>query len=76
MLSLFGTGLAKVILVKLLNHLVLLKTVLSRIVSILSPFIWGLVISYLLYPFVKILHHKVFRPITKKLFKKLIYMVA
>ena len=52
-----------------LNNAGTLLHALKALVGILSPFIWGLVISYLLYPFVKILHHKVFRPFTKKLFK-------
>ena len=52
-----------------LNNAGTLLHALKALVGILSPFIWGLAISYLLYPFVKILHHKVFRPFTKKLFK-------
>ena len=42
-----------------LNNAGTLLHALKALVGILSPFIWGLVISYLLYPFVKILHHKV-----------------
>ena len=36
----------------------------------ISPFIWGLVISYLLGPLVRTLENKVFRPLASKLYKK------
>ena len=38
--------------------------------SILSPVIWGLVISYLLWPLVKLTEAKLFNPLLKKLFPK------
>ena len=52
-----------------LNNFSFLIRAVKALAGILSPFIWGLIISYLLYPFVKFLHHKVFRPFTKWLFK-------
>ena len=41
-----------------------------KICGILSPIIWGLVISYLLWPIVKFLEHKTLEPLLKKLFPK------
>jgi len=52
-----------------LNHFSILVSALKALAGILSPFIWGLIISYLLFPLVKLLHHKVFRPFTARLFK-------
>lgn len=52
-----------------LNNFGTLVTALKSLTGILSPFIWGLIISYLLYPLVKMLHHKVFRPFTAWLYK-------
>lgn len=37
---------------------------------ILSPFIWGLVLTYLLTPFMRLLDGKVFGPLFKRLFEK------
>ena len=42
----------------------------SALVRILSPFVWGLVISYLLAPLMRMLEEKVFRPLGAKWFKK------
>ena len=52
-----------------LNNFGVLVKAAKALVGILSPFIWGLIISYLLFPLVKLLHHKVFRPFTAKLYK-------
>ena len=52
-----------------LNNFSMLVHALKALTGILSPFIWGLIISYLLYPLVRTLHHKVFRPFTARLFK-------
>ena len=52
-----------------LNNVSVIAHALKALAGILSPFIWGLIISYLLYPLVKTLHHKVFRPFTARLFK-------
>ena len=52
-----------------LNNFGTLVSAFKALLGILSPFIWGLIISYLLYPLVKTLHHKVFRPFTARLFK-------
>ncbi len=42
---------------------------LSRIVQILSPFVWGLVLSYLLNPLRKKLEQRAFTPLAQKLYK-------
>ena len=52
-----------------LNYLPLLRKALSSLVHILSPFIWGLVICYLLTPFMRLVEKKLFGPLSKKLYK-------
>ena len=42
----------------------------KSLVAILSPFIWGLVIAYLLTPLMRSLEKQVFRPLGHRLFKK------
>lgn len=53
-----------------LNYLPLLRRGLSSLLHILSPFIWGLVICYLLAPFMRMVEWKLFLPLSKKLYKK------
>ena len=53
-----------------LNYLDLLKGALASLIRVLSPFIWGLVISYLLSPLVKFLQKKAFGPLFEKIFAK------
>ena len=53
-----------------LNYITLLGKALKRIVGILSPFIWGLVLTYLLLPLMRLLDGKVFGPLCRKLFAK------
>ena len=53
-----------------LNYIGAVGSAISALVKILSPFIWGLVISYLLGPLVRTLENKVFRPLASKLYKK------
>ena len=52
-----------------LNYLDELKQGLTRLLEILSPFIFGLVIAYLLNPLVKLLKNRVFGPLFDKLFR-------
>ena len=52
-----------------LNNLSFLKSVLSKITKLLSPFIWGLVIAYLLTPFMRAAEKNVFLPLGKKISK-------
>ena len=42
----------------------------SRLVSILAPFIWGLVICYLLSPLMNVLESRLFLPLGKRLYRK------
>ena len=53
-----------------LNYIDTLKNGISALVRILSPFIWGLVIVYLLHPLVRFLQRKVFGRFSAKLFRK------
>lgn len=51
-----------------LNYIGVLNTSIQTLFRILSPFIWGLVIAYLLFPLVRFLQNKVFGPICAKIF--------
>ena len=42
----------------------------SRLVSILAPFIWGLVICYLLSPLMRSVESRIFLPLARKLYRK------
>ena len=53
-----------------LNYIGAVGSAIGALVKILSPFIWGLVISYLIGPLVRTLENKVFRPLASKLYKK------
>jgi Predicted permease len=53
-----------------LNYLDLLKQGFSTLLKILSPFVWGLVIAYLLNPLVRLLQKRVFGPCFAKLFSR------
>ncbi len=41
----------------------------GRLVGILSPFVWGLAISYLLHPMMRALESRAFTPLAKRLYK-------
>ena len=47
-----------------LNYLPLLRQGLASLLHILSPFIWGLVICYLLTPFMRLVQKKLFGPLS------------
>lgn len=53
-----------------LNYLPLLGKGIGKLVSILGPFIWGLALSYLLLPLMRLLDGKLFRPLCRKLYAK------
>lgn len=53
-----------------LNYMPAIGSAVGSIVHILSPFIWGLVITYLLTPLMRSLERNVFGPLGKRLFKK------
>ena len=42
----------------------------NKLVAILAPFIWGLVICYLLSPLMRVLEERVFLPLGKRLYRK------
>ena len=52
------------------GNAVTIGAVISKIIGILAPFIWGLVISYLLSPLLGSLERHVFLPITRKFNRK------
>lgn len=54
----------------LVSNLSSLNQAVGRVLSILSPFIWGLVIAYLLYPLQRIYCRAIFLPLTKRLYKR------
>ncbi len=53
-----------------LNYLPLLVSAVKSVVSILSPFIWGLVITYLLSPVMQAMERSLFRPLGERVYKK------
>ena len=53
-----------------LNYIGLVGKALRSLVKILSPFIWGLVISYLLNPLVHTLEKKIFGPLGRRIYAK------
>ena len=60
---------ASILFYMLLNHLPGIRNALRRLVSILSPFVWGLVIAYLLYPLMKIYQRGLFLPLARRIYK-------
>ncbi len=52
-----------------LNYISDLKEGLKAIVHILSPFVWGVVISYLLCPLMRALERNVFGPLGRRIYK-------
>jgi len=52
-----------------LKNFSLLTSALGKLIGILSPFIWGLVITYLLTPLMRKLRRNVFDPFTARLYK-------
>ena len=54
----------------IVNNLGWLGAAFKRLGSILSPFIWGLVIAYLLYPLMKIYQRYLFTPLAGLIFRK------
>ena len=54
----------------LVSNLSWLRDAFRRLGTILSPFVWGLVIAYLLYPLMRIYQRWIFLPLGRLLFKK------
>ena len=61
---------AAIVFFMLLNHLGVMRSGLHRLFTILSPFVWGLVIAYLLYPLMRIYQRDLFTPAFRALLKK------
>ena len=61
---------AAIVFFMLLRYIDLLGNGISRLFAILSPFIWGLVITYLFNPLMKRAETGIFLPLTEKLYKK------
>ena len=61
---------ASIVFYLLVSNLGWLRDVLRQLGAILSPFVWGLVIAYLLYPVMKIYSRFLFTPLCSLLFKK------
>ena len=61
---------AAIVFYMIVNHLGWLGKTLHHFMVILSPFIWGLVIAYLLYPLMRIYQKGLFAPLWKLLLKK------
>ena len=53
-----------------LNYIGLVGKALRSLIRILGPFIWGLVLTYLLHPLVRTLEERIFRPLLARLFAK------
>lgn len=53
-----------------LNYLPSIRKAVGAVIHILSPFIWGLVITYLLTPLMRTLEKGVFGPLGERLYKK------
>ncbi len=47
-----------------------LRRALGKLLKVLSPFIWGFVITYLIAPLMKLLERSVFGPLCRRLFRK------
>ena len=61
---------AAILLYMILHYLPSLGAGLRKIMRILSPFVWGFVITYLIAPLMKLLERKAFGPLCRKLFAK------
>ncbi len=53
-----------------LNNISQFGSALSALISILSPFIWGLVFTYLLLPVMRLLERSVFLPLGRRIYRK------
>ena len=61
---------ASIVFFLLVSNLSWLRNVLRNLGAILSPFVWGLVIAYLLYPVMNLYSRCLFTPLCSLLFKK------
>ena len=61
---------ASILFYMIVNHLAWLRETIHHVGTIISPFVWGLVIAYLLYPLMRIYQKGLFTPLWKLLLKK------
>ncbi len=61
---------AAIVFYQLISNLSWLRNALHQLGTILSPFIWGLVIAYLLYPVMKLYSRFLFTPLCTVLFRR------
>ena len=66
----FGVIACAILFYMILSYLPALGKALGKLVKILSPFIWGLVITYLLLPLMRLMERNVFGPLMKKAYRK------
>ena len=66
----FGVIACAILFYMVLSYLPALGKALGKLVKILSPFIWGLVITYLLLPLMRLMERNVFGPLMKKAYRK------
>ena len=62
----FGWGIT-ILFFMLLQHVNSISCAIGTLISILSPIIWGMVITYLLWPLVKMFQRKLFEPLLQKI---------
>ena len=53
-----------------LTHITAINAALGKMMTILSPFVWGLVIAYLMCPLMNVYQRKLFTPIGERLFAR------
>ena len=68
--TLFLAIAASILFYMILQNIPWIRGALSTIGKILSPFIWGFVITYLIAPLMKLLERRVFGPLSALLFRK------
>ena len=66
----FGVIACAILFYMILSYLPALGKGLGKLTKILSPFIWGLIITYLLLPFMRMMERNVFGPLMKKAYRK------
>ena len=68
--TLFLAIAASILFYMILQNIPWIRGALSTIGKILSPFIWGFVITYLIAPLMKLLERKIFGPLSARLYRR------
>lgn len=63
----FGVIACSILFFMLLQHGKSISDAIGTLIGILSPIIWGMVITYLLWPLVKMFQRKLFEPLLQKI---------